>query len=71
MEILQELGADKPFNNKGNYTDDGLIVYEKLLRIIDGLDCIGAFGNSKIRVLKQKERILCTYIRLKKTMTTE
>lgn len=26
MEILQELGADKPFNNKGNYTDDGLIV---------------------------------------------
>lgn len=46
MEILQELGADKPFNNKGNYTDDGLIAYEKLLRIIDGLDCIGALGKT-------------------------
>lgn len=46
IEILQELGADKPFDNKGNYTPNGVIAYEKLLRIIDGLDCIGALGKT-------------------------
>lgn len=49
-EILQELGAEKPFIDKpdgtGDYTEDGLCAFAKLLRIVDGLENIGALGKT-------------------------
>lgn len=45
-KILQELGADAPFDDNGNYTPEGVRAVEKLLRIVDGLKYIGALGKS-------------------------
>lgn len=45
-EILIELGADKPFDDDGNYTEGGIKAQEKLLDIVDGLKSIGALGKT-------------------------
>lgn len=45
-KILQELGAEKPFADNGDYTEDGLCACAKLLRIVDGLNAIGTLGKT-------------------------
>ena len=41
-EILKELGAETPFDEKtGDLTSEGADAFNKLLRIADGLDHIG------------------------------
>lgn len=45
-DILRLLGADKPFDDNGNYTEDGIKAQEKLLDIVDGLKSIGALGKT-------------------------
>lgn len=49
-EILQELGAEKPFDDKpdgtGEYTEAGLCACAKLLRIGGGQMQIGALGKT-------------------------
>lgn len=48
-EILQELGAKKPFEDSedltGDYTAEGCHALYKLLHIVGVLDCIGATGK--------------------------
>lgn len=48
-EILKELGAETPFDETGDLTGDltseGADAFDKLLRIVDGLDYIGALGK--------------------------
>lgn len=48
MEILQELGAEEPFDDSanGDLTPEGADAFDKLLRIVDGLDNIGALGKT-------------------------
>lgn len=43
-EILQELGVEVPFDNN-QYTSEGLLALDKLMRITSGLECIGALGK--------------------------
>lgn len=48
-EILKELGAENPFEESedltGELTPEGADALDKLLRIVDGLDYIGALGK--------------------------
>ena len=45
-EILKELGAETPFDEKtGDLTSEGADAFDKLLRIVEGLDYIGALGK--------------------------
>lgn len=44
-QILKELGSDMPFDNDGELTPEGAEAYDKLIRIVDGLDYIGALGK--------------------------
>lgn len=48
-EILQLLGAEKPFEDSedltGDLTPEGERAYYKLIRIVNGLDYIGALGK--------------------------
>ena len=44
-EILKELGSETPFDETGDLTSEGADAFDKLLRIIDGLDYIGALGK--------------------------
>ena len=44
-EILKELGAETPFDETGDLTSEGADAFDKLLRIVDGLDYIGALGT--------------------------
>ena len=44
--ILKELGAETPFNESGSYTEEGYKAVDKLMRIVDGLDQIGALGKT-------------------------
>lgn len=41
-EILKELGADIPFDEKGDLTSNGADAYEKLINVVTGLNSIGA-----------------------------
>ena len=41
-EILIELGAEKPFDENGDLTTDGANAWEKLIRVVEGLNYIGA-----------------------------
>ena len=45
-EILKELGSEIPFDANGELTSDGLDAYDKLVRIVTGLDNIGALGKT-------------------------
>ena len=44
-EIFKELGAETPFDESGDLTPEGADAFDKLLRIVEGLDCIGALGK--------------------------
>ena len=44
-EILKELGSETPFDEDGDLTSEGADAFDKLLRIVDGLDYIGALGK--------------------------
>ena len=44
-EILKELGSETPFDETGDLTSEGADAFDKLLRIVDGLDYIGALGK--------------------------
>ena len=44
-EILKELGAETPFDETGDLTSEGDDAFDKLLRIVDDLDYIGALGK--------------------------
>lgn len=41
-EILQELGADMPFDESGDLTPNGADAFEKLIDVVTGLNNIGA-----------------------------
>lgn len=41
-EILQELGADMPFDENGDLTPNGADALEKLINVVTGLNNIGA-----------------------------
>lgn len=41
-EILQELGADMPFDESGDLTPNGADAFEKLINVVTGLNNIGA-----------------------------
>ena len=41
-EILKELGADMPFDEKGDLTSNGADAWEKLINVVTGLNNIGA-----------------------------
>lgn len=45
-EILKELGAEVPFDKDGGLTPEGAAAEEKLLKIVGGLEYIGALGKS-------------------------
>ena len=44
--ILQELGAEKPFNTSGGLTADGTEAWDRLIRIVIGLHNIGAIKET-------------------------
>ena len=44
-EIFKELGAEIPFDETGDLTSEGADAFDKLLRIVDGLDYIGALDK--------------------------
>ena len=44
-EILKALCAETPFDETGDLTPEGADAFDKLLRIVDGLDYIGALGK--------------------------
>ena len=44
-EIFKELGSETPFNETGDLTSEGADAFDKLLRIVEGLDYIGALGK--------------------------
>lgn len=44
-EILMELGAEKPFDENGDLTTDGADAWEKLIKVITGLNYIGAISE--------------------------
>lgn len=44
--ILQMLGADEPFDKNGELTQAGIEAVRKLVKIVDGLECIGAAGKT-------------------------
>lgn len=46
-EIFKELGAETPFDESGNLTPEGVDAFNKLLRIVDGLEYIGASEKKK------------------------
>lgn len=41
-EILKEFGTDIPFDEKGDLTPNGVDAWEKLIRVVTGLNEIGA-----------------------------
>lgn len=45
-EILNILGAEIPFDDKGELTDEGVAAYEKLIKILGELNRIGAIKES-------------------------
>lgn len=44
-EILMELGAEKPFDENGDLTADGADAWEKLIKVVTGLNYIGAISE--------------------------
>ncbi len=44
--ILMELGANQPFDGCGDLTPDGSMAYEKLMKIIGGLNHIGTIQET-------------------------
>lgn len=44
-EILMELGAEKPFDENGDLTTDGADAWEKLIKVVTGLNYIGAISE--------------------------
>lgn len=45
-EILMLIGAKNPFKKNGKLTESGEKAYLKLVKIVNGLDCIGALGKT-------------------------
>lgn len=45
-EILKELGAKVPFDKDGELTPEGAAAEERLLKIVGGLEYIGALGKT-------------------------
>lgn len=45
-KILNILGAEIPFDNDGDLTTDGANAYEKLIKILEELNHIGAVNKS-------------------------
>ena len=46
-EILKELGSETPLDETGDLTSEGADAFDKLLRIVEGLDYIGALGKKR------------------------
>lgn len=44
-EILMELGAEKSFDENGDLTIDGADAWEKLIKVVTGLNYIGAISE--------------------------
>ena len=44
-EILIELGAEQPFDKDGDLTASGADAWNKLIKIVEGLHCIGAISE--------------------------